>query len=116
MVIRTRLVELSSLEAVAYRQKLRGGQSGVVILRPDTAQPGLALLNHPSGQPDPAANTPTGLSPLEAFQEALELNSGLPNSSRGSVRLPSALTGASTVVAVDAPAAAPRSRRSATTW
>ena len=51
MVIRTRLVELSSLEAVAYRQKLRGGQSGVVILRPDTAQPGLALLNHQSGHP-----------------------------------------------------------------
>ncbi len=58
MVIRTRLVELSSLDAVAYRQKLRGGQSGVVILRPDTAQPGLALLNHQSGQPDPAANNP----------------------------------------------------------
>ena len=38
MVIRTRLIELSSLEAAAYRQKLRGGQSGVVILRPDTAQ------------------------------------------------------------------------------
>ncbi len=51
MVIRTRLVELSSLEAVAYRQKLRGGQPGVVILRPDTAQPGLALLNHQSGRP-----------------------------------------------------------------
>ena len=51
MVIRTRLVELSCLEAVAYRQKLRGGQPGVVILRPDTAQPGLALLNHQSGQP-----------------------------------------------------------------
>ena len=50
MVIRTRLVELSTLEAVAYRQKLRGGQSGVVILRPDTAQPGLALLNHQSGR------------------------------------------------------------------
>ena len=51
MVIRTRLVELSTLEAVAYRQKLQGGQSGVVILRPDTAQPGLALLNHQSGRP-----------------------------------------------------------------
>ena len=76
MVIRTRLVELSTLEAVAYRQKLRGGQSGVVILRPDTAQPGLALLNHQSGQPDPAANTPADLYPLEAFQEALELTSG----------------------------------------
>ena len=57
MVIRTRLVELSSLEAVAYRQKLRGGQSGVVILRPDTAQPGLALLNHQSGRPGAGRGT-----------------------------------------------------------
>ena len=107
MVIRTRLVELSILEAVAYRQKLRGGQSGVVILRPDTAQPGLALLNHQSGQPDPAANTPADLYPLEAFQEALELTSGLPYSSRGPVRSPAAVPGAPAAVAVDAPAASP---------
>lgn len=106
MVIRTRLVELSTLEAVAYRQKLRGGQSGVVILRPDTAQPGLALLNHQSGQPDPAANTPADLYPLEAFQEALELTSGLPYSSRGPVRSPAAVPGAP-AVAVSEPSAAP---------
>jgi hypothetical protein len=105
MVIRTRLVELSSLEAVAYRQKLRGGQSGVVILRPDTAQPGLALLNHQSGQPDPAANTPAALYPLEAFQEALELTSGLPYSSRGPVRSPAAVPGAPAPAAVDVQAA-----------
>jgi hypothetical protein len=55
VVIRTRLVELSCLEAVAYRQKLRGGQAGVVILRHDSAQPGLALLNHRSGEADLAA-------------------------------------------------------------
>lgn len=39
VVIRTPLVELSSLEAVAYRQKMHSGQSGVVILRHDCAQP-----------------------------------------------------------------------------
>jgi hypothetical protein len=94
MVIRTRLVELSSLEAVAYRQKLRGGQSGVVILRHDCAQPGLALLNHQSGEPDPAANVPADLYPIEAFREALELTSGLPYSSRGPVRSPAAVAAA----------------------
>ncbi len=91
MVIRTRLVELSSLEAVAYRQKLRGGQVGVVILRQDTPQPGLALLNRQSGAPDPAHNTPADLYPLEAFQEALDLTAGLPYSSRGPVRSPAAV-------------------------
>jgi len=106
MVIRTRLVELSTLEAVAYRQKLRGGQSGVVILRPDTAQPGLALLNHQSGQPDPAANTPAALYPLEAFQEALELTSGLPYSSRGPVRSPAVVPGTPAAEA-PSPVAAP---------
>lgn len=94
MVIRTRLVELSSLEAVAYRQKLRGGQVGVVILRQDTAQPGLALLNRQHGTPDPAHNTSTALYPLEAFQEALDLTAGLPYSSRGPVRSPLAVAAA----------------------
>ncbi len=91
MVIRTRLVELSSLEAVAYRQKLRGGQAGVVILRQDSAQPGLALLNRNSGQADLAAHTPADLFPQEAFEEALELTAGLPYSSRGPVRSPAAV-------------------------
>jgi hypothetical protein len=86
MVIRTRLVELSSLEATAYRQKLGNGRSGVVILRNDTPQPGLALLNRNTGEPDLAPNVPPDLFPLEAFREALELTSGLPYSSRGKVR------------------------------
>lgn len=86
MVIRTRLVELSSLDVTAYRQKLGNGQFGVVILRSDTPQPGLALLNSITGEPDPAPNLPTDLFPLEAFKEALELTSGLPYSSREKVR------------------------------
>ena len=103
MVIRTRLVELSSLEAVAYRQKLRGGQAGVVILRHDSAQPGLALLNRHSGEADLAAHTPADLFPPEAFQEALELTAGLPYSSRGPVRSPAAVPGAAVA---ETPAAA----------
>jgi hypothetical protein len=105
MVIRTRLVELSSLEAVAYRQKLRGGQAGVVILRQDSAQPGLALLNRNSGQADLAAHTPAALFPQEAFDEALELTAGLPYSSRGPVRSPAAVTGAAVAEAAATPAA-----------
>lgn len=88
MVIRTRLVELSCLEAVAYRQKLRGSQVGVVIRRHDAAQPGLDLLNRRSGEPDPAANAPADLYPLAAFQEALEITAGLPYCSRGPTAFP----------------------------
>jgi hypothetical protein len=90
MIVRTPLVELSTLEAVAYRQKLRGGQAGVVILRNDSPQPGLALVDRRTGEPDLAANVPPERFPREAFLEALELTSGLPYSRRGPVRAPAA--------------------------
>jgi hypothetical protein len=86
MLVRTPLVELSILEGVAYRQKLRGGQAGIVILRNDYLQPGLALVNHRTGEPDLANNLPEDLFTKEAFVEALELTSGLPYSRRGPVR------------------------------
>lgn len=103
MVIRTVLVELSTLEAVAFRQKMPEGHSGVVILRYDTPQPGLALLNRHTGEPDLAPHTPHDLFPLEAFQEALALTSGMPYSRRGRVKLQE---GAPEPV-VDEPAPAP---------
>jgi hypothetical protein len=86
-MIRTRLVELSTIEAIAYRRKLRGGHSGVVIQRFDTAQPGLASLNRNDGRPDIAHNVPTDLYPVAAFVEALELTSGLPYNQRGRIKL-----------------------------
>jgi hypothetical protein len=92
-MIRTKLVELSTIEAVAYRQKLKDpSKSGVVILRYDSEQPGLATLNKASGEPDIAANVPADLFPVEAFQEALELTSGLPYSKRGKVKLTATTT------------------------
>lgn len=87
MIIRTVLVELSTLEAVAFRQRLANGQSGVLVFRYDTPQPGLALLNHRTGEPDVAAHTPHDLFPLEAFQEALNLTSGMPYARRGRLKL-----------------------------
>jgi hypothetical protein len=86
-VIRTKIVELSTLEAAAYRQKLRDGKSGVVILRYDTSQPGLATVNRRTGTPEPSANTNLEMFPIEAFQEAIELTSGMPYSRRGAVKL-----------------------------
>jgi hypothetical protein len=86
-VIRTKIVELSTLEAAAYRQRLRDGKSGVVILRYDTSQPGLASVNRRTGTPEPSANTNLDVFPIEAFQEAIELTSGMPYSRRGAVKL-----------------------------
>jgi hypothetical protein len=86
-MIRTIVVELSTMEAAAYRQKLRGGKSGIVIMRYDTAQPGLAMVNRGSGEPDIAHNTDPKLFPLEAFKEAMELTIGMPYSRRGKIKL-----------------------------
>lgn len=86
-MIRTIIVELTTIEAAAYRQKLRGGHSGIVIMRYDTDQPGLATVNRKSGEPDPAHNANLQLFPLEAFKEAMELTSGMPYSRRGKVKL-----------------------------
>jgi len=86
-VIRTKIVELSTLEAAAYRQKLRDGKSGIVILRYDTPQPGLASVNRRTGTPEPSVNTNLEIFPIEAFQEAIALTSGMPYSRRGAVKL-----------------------------
>ena len=48
-MIRTPLIERSTIPAIACRRKLRGGKSGVVIQRSDMAQPGLALVNRADG-------------------------------------------------------------------
>lgn len=86
-MIRTKIVELSTIEAAAYRQKLKNGKSGVVILRYDTDQPGLATVNRRTAEPEPSDNTNLDQFPLDAFKEAIELTSGMPYSRRGSVKL-----------------------------
>ncbi len=86
MIIRTKLVELSAIAAAAYRQKLRD-EPGIVILRYDTPQPGLATISRKTGEPVPSPNTDLTLYPLTAFKEAVELTSGMPYSRRGKVKL-----------------------------
>ncbi|MFN4057985.1 MAG: hypothetical protein ACK4HW_07365 [Roseinatronobacter sp.] len=86
-MIRTPLVELSTIPAIAFRRKLKGGKSGVVIQRFGVAQPGLALINRADGSPDIAHNTPLEHFPVEAFVEALARTQGLPFNQRGAIKL-----------------------------
>ena len=72
-MIRTELVALTSIPASAYRQKLPSGGSGIVILRSDSAQPGVASISKTSGEPILTKNTPKKLFPKEAFREAMAL-------------------------------------------
>jgi len=102
MIIRTKLVELSTLAAVAYRQKLKDGP-GVVVLRYDMAQPGFASISRKTGEPVPAPNTNLEVYPLEAFREALELTGGMPYSRRGKVQLSGDPTAETSLSAAEEP-------------
>ena len=86
-MIRTDVVNLTVIPAVAFRQKLQAGGASVTILRYDAKQPGIASISKTSGEPIPVANTPAELYPAEAFREAIELTAGMPYSKRGSVKL-----------------------------
>jgi hypothetical protein len=86
-MIRTRIVELSTIEAVAFRRKVKGGHTAIVIQRFDGGQPGQALLNRNTGEADPAQNTQADRFPPEAFAEAVELTRHVPFTARGQIKL-----------------------------
>lgn len=85
-MIRTAVVTLTVIPAVAYRQKLTSGGSGIVIIREDSKQPGIASISKTSGDAIPTANTPAKKFPAEAFKEAMELTAGLTYKKLGAVR------------------------------
>lgn len=88
-MIRTNVVTLSVIDAIAYRRKLPSGGSGIVIIREGAEQPGIATISKTSGEAIPAANSPGKLYPQKAFQEAIALTAGLPYKKQGSVQMKS---------------------------
>ena len=86
-MIRTSVVNLTEIPAVAFRQKLTSGGSGVTILRYGAEQPGVASISKTSGRPIPVANCPAELYPETAFAEALALTAGMPYRRLGTVRV-----------------------------
>ena len=86
-MVRTNVVTLSVIKGIAYRQKLLAGGSGIVILREDSAQPGIASISRKSGEPIPTKNTSKKLFPQKAFEEAIALTAGLPYRRQGGVKL-----------------------------
>ena len=86
-MIRTEVVNLTVIKAVAFRQKLMAGGSGVTVLRYDVEQPGIASISKTSGKAIPADNTPADMYPAAVFNEAILLTAGMPYKKRGGVRL-----------------------------
>jgi len=84
-IIRTQSVELSSIPAIAYKQKLASGGAGIRILRLDAEVSGSAGIDKRTGEAVPYRQNDAALFPIEAFDEAIELTQGLPFSSRGKI-------------------------------
>ena len=86
-MIRTNIVTLTVIPAIAYRQKIKGGKSGIVILRPDVSQPGMAEISRTSGEPIPNRQTNLKKYPLDAFKEAMTLTVGMPYKQQNYVKV-----------------------------
>ena len=91
-MIRTRIVELSSLEGVAFRRKLKGARTSLMILPYDGGQPGVAMMNRDTGGADPAPSSPARFTP-EVIAEAVEMTAGLPFTARGAPRVSAEMAG-----------------------
>ena len=85
-IIRTKAVELSTISAIAYKQKLASGGSGIKIIRAD-GQSAVCTVNKRTADMAPYGGFDEELFPLEAFDEALELTNSLPYSARGNIKL-----------------------------
>ena len=72
-MIRTSSVKLTTIPATAYRTKTRSSGVGIVIVRKDQTQPGIASISRKTGEAIPTHNTPEKYYPKEAFAEAIEL-------------------------------------------
>lgn len=88
-MIRTNAVPLTTVpNAVAYRRKLSAGDVGIVIVRGDEPQPGVATISKTSGEAIVSDNTPAEAYPAEAFAEAVELTAGMPYRKQGKPAAP----------------------------
>ena len=85
-IIRTKAVELSSIPAIAYKQKLSSGGAGIKILRVD-GQYAVCTIDKRTADLLPFGIFDETLFPMEAFDEAFELTNSLPYSARGNIKL-----------------------------
>ncbi|MCL2498030.1 MAG: hypothetical protein FWF06_05380 [Symbiobacteriaceae bacterium] len=86
-IIRTKAVELSTIPAIAYKQRLRAGGAGIRVMRLDQDASTMGLIDKRSGDVQTFHGIDPTLFPPEAFDEALELLLGLPYSGRGKIAI-----------------------------
>ena len=86
-IIRSTAVELASIPALVYKQKLAAGGAGIRMFRLDQDAVAVFSIDKRTGYAVPYGPFDAGLFPDEAIDEALELTSGLPYTSRGKIKI-----------------------------
>ena len=86
-IIRTKVVELEMVPAVAYKIKLKSGGSGIKMHRTDQNVTVFAEVDKRTGDIIIDGRINEELFPYPAFDEAMELLAGLPYSARGKVKI-----------------------------
>ena len=86
-IIRTPAVELTTIPAIAYKQKFSAGGAGVKILRLDTDASAVMTIDRRTGEGVPRDKIDATLFPEEALSEAIALTSGMAYSARGKIKV-----------------------------
>lgn len=90
-IIRTAAVELTTIPALAYKQKLlAAGGSGVKIMRLDREAHAVFTIDKRTGEGQPYGKVDAKLFPEEAIAEAIDLTVGLPYAKRGKLSIKAA--------------------------
>lgn len=86
-IIRTSALELTTIPAIAYKQKIASGGAGIKIHRLDKEAVAVFTIDKRTGQCAPYGKIDKTLFPDNALNEAIELTLGLPYSARGKINL-----------------------------
>ena len=86
-IIRSKVVELNCIPAIAYKIKLKDGGSGIKIHRTDKNETAFAELSKETGEAIYTSRINVAHFPSEAFEEAAEQLVGQAYSARGKVKV-----------------------------
>ncbi len=86
-IIRTPAVELSTIPAITFKQKLASGGAGLKLMRLDSDAAAVFTLDKRTGDAVAYGQVDAKLFPDEAVREAMELTQGTPYSARGKIQV-----------------------------
>ena len=86
-IIRTPAVELTTIPAIAYKQKLSAGGAGVKLFRLDSDATAVVTIDRRTGDGVPFGKIDELLFPEEAISEAIALTTGMAYSARGKMKI-----------------------------